>query len=61
MGSFLGIVRVLFLGLLVSAAFAKKTCKKPKARREWRKLSPHEREQWIEAVNVLVSLLQFYP
>ena len=61
MGSFLGIVRVLFLGLLVSTAVANKTCKNPKVRREWRKLSLKEREQWIEAVNVFAFLRQCYP
>ena len=56
MGSFLGVVRVLFFSLLVSAAVANngKGCVKPKVRREWRKLSLHERGDWIDAVNVLI-------
>lgn len=55
MGSFLGVARALFICLLVSAAVASNTCKTPKVRREWRKLTPGERTEWIRAVNVLIS------
>jgi len=55
MGSFLGVVRVLLLCLLVSAVGAKDACKQPKVRREWRKLTPGERAEWIDAVKVLIS------
>ena len=58
MGSFLGVVRVLLLSLFVSAVVANNNgCGKPKVRREWRKLSPRERGDWISAVNVLILLL----
>jgi hypothetical protein len=61
MAFFLGVVRALLISLLVSAALADgnksgnddKKCGKPKVRREWRKLSPSERGDWIKAMNVL--------
>jgi tyrosinase len=55
MASFLGLVRVLLLCLILSAVDAK-GCKKPKVRREWRKLSKGERGEWIRAVNCLATL-----
>ena len=55
MGHFLGVVRVLFLCLFVAGIAAQKSCQEPKVRREWRKLSPDERAEWIGAVNVLIS------
>lgn len=55
MGSFLDIVRALFLGILVSTAVANNvTCQKPKVRREWRQISTSERIDWITAVNVFI-------
>ena len=52
MRSFLGIVPVLLFCHLVSAAAINNTCRNPKVRREWRQLSPSERTDWINAVNV---------
>ena len=54
MGSYLYILRGLLFGLLVSTATANNACQKPKVRREWRKLSPSERTEWINAVNVFI-------
>ena len=51
MGFFLGLVRVLLVSLLVTAVAADE-CKKPRIRREWRKLTPRERAEWINAINV---------
>jgi tyrosinase len=57
MGSFLGLVRVLLLSLFVSAAVASNSgCGKPKVRREWRKLSPRDKGDWIKAVKCLAGL-----
>ena len=54
MTSFLSVIRVLYFGFLVSTAVANNvTCRKPKVRCEWRKLSRSERTEWINAVNVL--------
>ena len=53
MRSFLGIVPVLFFCHLVSTAAIGNTCQNPKVRREWRQLSPSERTEWMNAVNVL--------
>ena len=59
MRPFLVTVRVLFVGFLVSTAAASNVrCREPKVRREWRKLSPSERTEWIDAVNVFISLSQ---
>ena len=60
MGSSLGFIRILFLGLLVSTAVANNnsTCHKPKVRREWRTLSDSERTDWLKAVNVCTPLSQ---
>ena len=57
MGSFLGIARVLFLSLLVSAVVAGngRKCQNPKIRREWRNLTTSEQADWIRAINVLIS------
>jgi len=52
MASFLGVLRVLFLSLFVTAVVANNGCGKPKVRREWRKLSRREQGDWIKAVNV---------
>ena len=53
MASFLGVLRVLFVSLLVSVAVAADgDCTDPKVRREWRKLSPDEQSEWIQAMNV---------
>jgi len=59
MTSFVGLVRVLFLCLAVSAVGAK-SCKKPKVRREWRKLEPRQRANWIDAVNVTTLSLDLH-
>ena len=54
---FLGVVLVLFFGLLASAVAANNTiCCEPKVRREWRNLSPSERIDWMNAVNVPIIL-----
>ena len=58
MRPFLSIIPVLFLGLSVSAAATNTTCKNPKVRREWRKLSSTERSEWINAVNVFIPMPQ---
>ena len=58
MRSFLGIVHAVLLGLLGSAAASNNTCRNPKVRHEWRKLSPNERTEWMNAVNVTTLLLQ---
>ena len=42
----------LFIGAAVASVHAA-LCESPNVRREWRALSPHERAEWIEAVNVL--------
>lgn len=56
MASFLGVLRVLFLSLVVSVAVAadddKSSCQNPKVRREWRQLSADEQAEWIRAMNV---------
>ena len=58
MRHFLGAVRVLFVGLLVSTVVANNvTCKNPKVRYEWRKLSASQRTEWMNAVNVPIPLL----
>jgi len=51
MGFFLGLVRVLLVSLFVTSVAADQ-CKKPRIRREWRKLTPRERAEWIDAINV---------
>ena len=51
MTSFLGVVRVLLLSLLISAAVAQE-CPVPFVRLEWRQFTPTQRAAWIEAVNV---------
>ena len=57
MRPFLGAVRVLFLGLLVSTVVADNTkCKNRKVRHEWRKLSASQRTEWMNAVNVCIPL-----
>lgn len=59
MRPFLSLIRVLFFGLLASTVVANNvTCQKPKVRCEWRKLSPSERTEWIDAVNVFIPLPQ---
>ena len=56
---FLGAIHVLFSGVLVSTVIANNvTCKNPKVRREWRKLSTDQRIEWINAIKVRVPLLQ---
>ena len=49
---------ILFLDLLGFTAVSDDTCQNPKVRREWRKLSPNERTDWMNAVNVTDLLLQ---
>ena len=59
MRPYLSIIRALFLGVLVSTVVGDSAgCKKPKVRREWRKLSPSERTEWLKAVSVRIPLLQ---
>ena len=56
MRSPLVVIRVLFVGLLVSTTAASNVrCQNPKVRCEWRKLSPSERTEWVDAVNVFIS------
>lgn len=45
---FAGLLAAFLLGLSVEGA----KCTRPAVRKEWRKLSVHERKDWIRAVNV---------
>ena len=49
---------ILFIGTAVASVRAT-LCENPSVRREWRALSVDERAEWIEAVNVRLSLSSF--
>ena len=54
MRPFLGLIRVLFFGFVVSTAANNMKCQNPKVRYEWRKLSGSQRTEWINAVKVFI-------